>query len=138
MKQVQNLVRWCSENSLAINTAKTLRDRLIINFGRLQDDEYTPAFINGDKVERESSFRFLGIHFSEDPQQQLIGKLFSGLSPAQRRSLGYRSKPWRRSTAHPAIGKLPAFVRIPHTHAIVCSNSFQLADFIKPSTPLPD
>lgn len=123
--EVQNLVCWWSENNLSLNTAKT--EELIINFGRSQDDKCAPVF-------RVSSFRFLG---PEDPQQQLIGKLFSGLSSAQRRSLGYSSKPWRTSTAHVASGKLPAFVRTPHTHVIVCSNSFNLADVIWPSTPTP-
>ncbi|XP_059807146.1 uncharacterized protein LOC132381625 isoform X4 [Hypanus sabinus] len=62
--EVQNLVSWCSENNLSLNTAKT--KELIINFGKSQDDEYAPVFINGDTVERVSSFRFLGIHISED------------------------------------------------------------------------
>lgn len=62
--EVQNLASWGSENNLFLNIAKT--KELIINFRRSQDDEYAPVFINGARVERVSSFRFLGTHISDD------------------------------------------------------------------------
>lgn len=53
-----------SENNLTLNTDKT--KKLITNFGRSQKLEYAPVFMNRDRVERVSSFRFLGTFISED------------------------------------------------------------------------
>lgn len=62
--EIENLVSWCSKNNLTLNTEKTME--LIISFGRSQQLEYAPVFINGDRVERVSSFKFLGTYISED------------------------------------------------------------------------
>ncbi|XP_078265962.1 uncharacterized protein LOC144599117 [Rhinoraja longicauda] len=47
--------------------AKQLKTKeLIINFCRSHNGEYAPIFINGNSVERVSSFKFLGTHISKD------------------------------------------------------------------------
>lgn len=62
--EIENLVSWCSRNNLTLNSEKT--KELIINFGRTQQLEFAPVFINGDRVERVSNFKFLGTFISED------------------------------------------------------------------------
>lgn len=61
--EVQDLVSRCSDNNLILNTEKT--KELIINFGRSQKLEYAPVFINGERVERVSSLKFLGTYISD-------------------------------------------------------------------------
>lgn len=56
---MQKLADWCLENNLLLNIGKT--KELIIDFRRSQDGDYAPVFINGDRVERVPSIRFLGI-----------------------------------------------------------------------------
>lgn len=56
------LSQWCRENDLLPNTAKT--QELVIDFRRKKTD--IPPLINGDCVDRVSSFRFLGVHIEED------------------------------------------------------------------------
>ncbi|KAF7658000.1 hypothetical protein LDENG_00019320, partial [Lucifuga dentata] len=58
--EVQRLVRWCSVNNLTLNMKKT--KELIIDFRKCCTDPL--LFINGDRVERVESFKFLGIHIS--------------------------------------------------------------------------
>ncbi|KAI3369716.1 hypothetical protein L3Q82_024557, partial [Scortum barcoo] len=41
-------------------------EELIVDFRRRQREEHAPLSINGTTVERVSSFRFLGVHISED------------------------------------------------------------------------
>ncbi|XP_066531611.1 semaphorin-4A-like [Hoplias malabaricus] len=61
--EVLGLVDWCAENNLSLNSTKT--KELVIDFRRKRADP-TPLIINGDCVERVPSFRFLGMHISED------------------------------------------------------------------------
>lgn len=61
--EVQNLVRWCSVNNLALNTEKT--KELIIDFRRSGKKDYTPVLIKGGRVEQVSSLKFLGIHIAD-------------------------------------------------------------------------
>ena len=61
-EEVVQLTEWCRENNLLLNTAKT--QELVIDFRRNKTD-ITPLFINGDCVERVTSFRFLGVHIEE-------------------------------------------------------------------------
>ncbi|KAK0153202.1 hypothetical protein N1851_005108 [Merluccius polli] len=62
-EEVQRLTEWCSENNLSLNIKKT--KELIIDY-RKKQDTHTPLHINGERVERVSSFKFLGIHISEN------------------------------------------------------------------------
>ncbi|KAF7650741.1 hypothetical protein LDENG_00121410 [Lucifuga dentata] len=59
--EVQRLVRWCSVNNLSLNTKKN--KEFIIDFRKCCTDPL-PLFINGDRVERVESFKFLSIHIS--------------------------------------------------------------------------
>ena len=60
---VRRLSEWCSVNNLTLNTTKT--KELILDFRKNSADP-APLFLNGDCVERVHSFRFLGVHISDD------------------------------------------------------------------------
>ena len=63
-EEVQHLAEWCANNNLALNTKKT--KELIVDFRRTKGGAHTPICINGTEVERVASFKFLGVHISED------------------------------------------------------------------------
>ncbi|KAI3375509.1 hypothetical protein L3Q82_003842 [Scortum barcoo] len=63
-EEVTDLTSWCQDNNLHLNVSKT--KELIVDFRRRQREEHAPLSINGTTVERVSSFRFLGVHISED------------------------------------------------------------------------
>ena len=63
-QEVTELVDWCGENSLCINVGKT--KELIVDFRTKQHVPPLPLFINGAVVERVPSFKYLGVHISED------------------------------------------------------------------------
>ena len=63
-EEVQHLAAWCASNNLALNTTKT--KELIVDYRRAKRCDHTPIYINGTVVERVSSFKFLGVHLSED------------------------------------------------------------------------
>lgn len=52
---------WCSMNKLALNTSKTKETDY-----RRHTVDPAPLYINGDRVQRVSSFNFLGTHIPED------------------------------------------------------------------------
>ncbi|KAI3361599.1 hypothetical protein L3Q82_013739, partial [Scortum barcoo] len=52
------------DNLLHIKVSKT--KELMVDFRRRQREEHAPLSINGTTVERVNSFRFLGVHISED------------------------------------------------------------------------
>lgn len=60
--EVLQLSTWCSSNNLQLNTIKT--KEIIIDFRR-NSTAHAPLHLNGE-CERVSSFKFLGVHFSED------------------------------------------------------------------------
>jgi len=62
-EEVQHLAEWCATNNLALNTKKT--KELIVDF-RKKSGTPTPILIDGTEVERVTSFKFLGVHISED------------------------------------------------------------------------
>ncbi|XP_049924041.1 uncharacterized protein LOC126404710 [Epinephelus moara] len=62
-EEVQGLTVWCRENNLTLNIKKT--KELIIDF-RKKQDVHLPLYINGERVERVPSFKFLGTHITED------------------------------------------------------------------------
>ncbi len=61
--EVSTLTKWCQENHLSLNIDKT--KELVVDFRR-QSREHTPITIDKTPVERVNSFKFLGIHITED------------------------------------------------------------------------
>ena len=62
--EVENLALWCQGNSLSLNVSKT--KEMIVDFRRSGARDYSPLSIYGAPVERVSSFKYLGVHISED------------------------------------------------------------------------
>ena len=62
---LQRLVGWCADNNLVLNTSRT--KEVIVDFRRRKTD-LQPICINGECVERASSFKFLGMHMGADLQ----------------------------------------------------------------------
>ncbi len=62
-EEVSTLTKWCQENHLSLNIDKT--KELVVDFRR-QSREHTPIIINKTPVERVNSFKFLGVHITED------------------------------------------------------------------------
>ncbi len=65
LDEVERLTSWCQDNCLSLNVSKT--KELIVDFRKRQQRRpYTPLMISGTPVERESSFKYLGVNISED------------------------------------------------------------------------
>ncbi len=62
-EEVSTLTKWCQENHLSLNIDKT--KELVVDFRR-QSRVHTPITINKTPVERVNSFKFLGVHITED------------------------------------------------------------------------
>ncbi len=62
-EEVSILTKWCQENHLSLNIDKT--KELVVDYRR-QSREHTPITIDKTPVERLSSFKFLGVHITED------------------------------------------------------------------------
>ncbi len=62
-EEVSTLTKWCQENHLSHNIDKT--KELVVDFRR-QSIVNTPITIDKTPVERVSSFKFLGVHITED------------------------------------------------------------------------
>ncbi|KAI3357949.1 hypothetical protein L3Q82_016327, partial [Scortum barcoo] len=54
------------DDETAYREVRATTKELIVDFRRRQREEHAPLSINGTTVERVSSFRFLGVHISED------------------------------------------------------------------------
>ncbi|KAK0136663.1 hypothetical protein N1851_027166 [Merluccius polli] len=63
-EEVQHLAMWCPNNNLALNTKKT--KELIVDYRKTKGGTHIPIRINVTEVEYVPSFKFLGIHISED------------------------------------------------------------------------
>ncbi len=61
--EVSTLTKWCQENHLSLNIDKT--KELVVDFRR-QSREHTPITIDKTPVEQVNSFKFLGVHITED------------------------------------------------------------------------
>ncbi len=61
--EVSTLTKWCQENHISLNIDKT--KELVVDFRR-QSREHTPITIDKTPVERVNSFKFLGVHITED------------------------------------------------------------------------
>ncbi|XP_064842981.1 uncharacterized protein LOC135554550 [Oncorhynchus masou masou] len=62
-EEVRALGVWCQENNLTLNVNKT--KEMIVDF-RKQQREHPPIHIDGTVVERVASFKFLGIHITDN------------------------------------------------------------------------
>ncbi|KAK3535274.1 hypothetical protein QTP70_006959 [Hemibagrus guttatus] len=56
--------RWCQDKNLLLNIGKT--KELLVDFSTKQEQSYQPLNINGIPVERVDSFRYLGVHITQD------------------------------------------------------------------------
>ncbi|KAK0134550.1 hypothetical protein N1851_029819 [Merluccius polli] len=81
--EVQKLSTWCSSNKLLLNTTKT--KEIIIDF-RHNCTALAPLHLNGDCVERVSSFKFLG-SVIESILTFCITAWYAGCSAADRKAL---------------------------------------------------
>ncbi|KAK3528699.1 hypothetical protein QTP70_009959 [Hemibagrus guttatus] len=63
-EEIQSLSALCSMNNLTLNATKT--KELIVDFWKSNSGRHPSIYINGSEVEHVSSFKFLGIHISED------------------------------------------------------------------------
>ncbi len=61
--EVSTLTKWCQEKHLSLNIDET--KELVVDFRR-QSREHTPITIGKTPVERVNSFKFLGVHITED------------------------------------------------------------------------
>ncbi|KAK1790113.1 hypothetical protein P4O66_002231 [Electrophorus voltai] len=64
LEEIKHLENWCQENNLLLNVSKT--KQLIVDCSKKQERHYQPVRINGTTVERVDSFRYLGVHISQD------------------------------------------------------------------------
>ncbi len=62
-EEVSTLTKWCQENHLSLNIDKT--KELVVDYRR-QSREHTNITIDKTPVERVTSFKFLGVHITED------------------------------------------------------------------------
>ncbi|KAK1800040.1 hypothetical protein P4O66_006547, partial [Electrophorus voltai] len=64
LEEIKHLENWCQENTLLLNISKT--KELIVDCSKKQERHYQPVRISGTIVERVDSFRYLGVHISQD------------------------------------------------------------------------
>ncbi|KAK1784700.1 hypothetical protein P4O66_003378 [Electrophorus voltai] len=64
LQEIKHLENWCQENNLLLNVSKT--KELIVDCSKKQGRHYQPVRISGTMVERVDSFRYLGVHNSQD------------------------------------------------------------------------
>ncbi|KAK3532248.1 hypothetical protein QTP86_009726 [Hemibagrus guttatus] len=63
-EEIRNLENWCQRNNLLLNVSKT--KELIVDFSTKQERNYQTPVINESPVERVDSFRYLGVHITQD------------------------------------------------------------------------
>ena len=66
-REVASLVTWCEDNNLTLNTDKT--KEMIVDM-RKKRGPHRPLFIQELEVERVSSFKYLGVHISDQAGQE--------------------------------------------------------------------
>ncbi|KAK1799610.1 hypothetical protein P4O66_000381 [Electrophorus voltai] len=64
LEETKHLENWCQENNLLLNVSKS--KELIVDCSKKQEQHYQPVRISGTTVERVDSFRYLGVHISQD------------------------------------------------------------------------
>ncbi|KAK1801992.1 hypothetical protein P4O66_022223 [Electrophorus voltai] len=63
LEEIKHREKWCQGNNLLLNVSKT--KQLIVDCSK-KERHYQPVRINGTTVERVDSFRYLGVHISQD------------------------------------------------------------------------
>jgi hypothetical protein len=63
MEEVRAVLEWYQENNLSFNVNKT--KELIVDF-RKQQKEHTPTHIDGTAAEKVETFKFLGVHITDN------------------------------------------------------------------------
>ncbi|KAK3506239.1 hypothetical protein QTP70_017788 [Hemibagrus guttatus] len=64
LEEVRNLENWCQRKNLLLNISKT--KELIVDFSTKQERNYYTPIINKSPVETLDSFRYLGVHITQD------------------------------------------------------------------------
>ncbi|KAK3546669.1 hypothetical protein QTP70_031403, partial [Hemibagrus guttatus] len=64
LEEINNLKNWWQRNNLLLNVSKT--KELIVDFRTKQERNYQTPVINESPVERVDSFRYLGVHITQD------------------------------------------------------------------------
>uniref|UniRef100_A0A3P9IJZ8 Reverse transcriptase domain-containing protein n=1 Tax=Oryzias latipes TaxID=8090 RepID=A0A3P9IJZ8_ORYLA len=64
LKEIGHLENWCERNNLLLNVSKT--KELIVDFATKQKRNYQTPVIDKSPVERVNSFRYLGVHITQD------------------------------------------------------------------------
>ncbi|KAL2085072.1 hypothetical protein ACEWY4_018392 [Coilia grayii] len=64
LDQVEEVAQWCQSNSLTLNVSKT--KEMVVDYRRQRVSSYTQLMISGQPVERVPSFKYLGVHITED------------------------------------------------------------------------
>ncbi|KAK1794450.1 hypothetical protein P4O66_011319, partial [Electrophorus voltai] len=64
LEEIKHLENWCQENNLLLNVSKT--KELIMDCSKKQERHYQPVRISGTTVERVDSFKYFGVHISQD------------------------------------------------------------------------
>ncbi|KAK1801573.1 hypothetical protein P4O66_004537 [Electrophorus voltai] len=62
--EIKHLENWCQENNLLLYVSKTKEP--IVDCSKKQERHYQPIKLNGTTVERVDSFRYLGVHISQE------------------------------------------------------------------------
>lgn len=62
LNQVDDSGRWCVANNLALNISK----EMFLHFRRQQAGNYNPLKIYVTPVEKVVSFKYIGVHITED------------------------------------------------------------------------
>ncbi|KAK3548184.1 hypothetical protein QTP70_005192 [Hemibagrus guttatus] len=62
LEEIRNRENWCQRNNLLLN--KT--EELTVDFSTKQERNYQTPVINKSPVERVDSFRYLGVHITQD------------------------------------------------------------------------
>ncbi|KAK1792498.1 hypothetical protein P4O66_012438 [Electrophorus voltai] len=64
LEEIKYLENWCQGNNLLLNVSKT--KELIVDCSKKQEQHYQTVRISGTTVERVDSFRYLGVHISQN------------------------------------------------------------------------
>ena len=60
-----SLISWCNSNGMVVNWGKT--KEMLVYFGKMFSDSFVPRIaVNGSHIERVSTFKLLGVMFSND------------------------------------------------------------------------
>ena len=78
LKEVADLALWCQSNNLALNVRKT--KEMVVDFRKVSSNKHTPVTISGEPVERVPSFKYLGVHLTEDLSWSLHAQHLTGKS----------------------------------------------------------